>query len=44
MDSVVLILTEGLAKYGDGLHYNTAGQIELGRRFAEGYFQITEVP
>ena len=41
---VVLVSTEGLAKQGDELHYNTAGQLELGRRFAEAYLQIEEMP
>jgi hypothetical protein len=44
LDGVVLILTEGLAKQPDELHYNTAGQIELGKRFAEAYLQIDEAP
>jgi hypothetical protein len=44
LNGVVLVSTEGLAKHGDGLHYNTAGQLELGRRFAEAYLQIEEMP
>jgi hypothetical protein len=44
LEGVVLVSTEGLAKWPDELHYNTAGQLELGRRFAEAYFQIAAVP
>ncbi|MEL6250430.1 MAG: sialate O-acetylesterase [Bacteroidota bacterium] len=34
MDAVYMIETEGLAKYKDEVHYNSEGQIELGKRFA----------
>lgn len=34
-----LILTDGLKKRNDDLHYNTAGQIALGERFAKAYLQ-----
>jgi hypothetical protein len=40
LDGVALVSTEGLAKHRDELHYNTAGQIELGRRFAEAFLQL----
>jgi len=32
--AVRLIDTEGLSKREDGVHYDTAGLLELGRRFA----------
>jgi hypothetical protein len=32
-----LVPTDGLSKAADGLHYDTAGQVELGRRFAQAY-------
>ena len=32
--AVRLIDTEGLSKRDDGVHYDTAGLLELGRRFA----------
>ena len=35
MENVYMIETEGLAKYEDEVHYNSEGQIELGKRFAE---------
>lgn len=35
MEGVSMIETQGLDKHKDNLHYNTAGQLELGRRFAE---------
>ena len=44
LDGVVLVSTEGLAKHPDELHYNTAGQLELGRRFAEAYLKLGETP
>jgi hypothetical protein len=44
LDRVVLVSTEGLAKQRDELHYNTEGQIELGRRFAEAYLQMEKMP
>jgi hypothetical protein len=38
--SAVLVSTGGLPKAPDNLHYNTAGQMELGRRFAEAYLDL----
>ena len=35
-----LVPTEGLPKTPDNLHYNTAGQMELGQRFAEAYLDL----
>jgi hypothetical protein len=35
-----LISTAGLPKLPDGLHYDTAGQIELGQRFAQAYTRL----
>lgn len=35
-----MVSTEGLAKHDDQLHYNTAGQLELGRRFARAYLEL----
>ncbi len=32
-----LIKTDDLGKRNDGVHYNTAGQLELGKRFARAY-------
>jgi len=37
---VVLVSTEDLEKHTDNLHYNTAGQLALGKRFAEAYLQL----
>jgi hypothetical protein len=34
-----LVSTQGLKKRSDNLHYNTAGQIALGLRFAEAFIQ-----
>lgn len=34
---VKLVSTEGLGKIYDHVHYNTKGQIELGKRFAKAY-------
>lgn len=36
---VALIDTVGLTRHADQLHYDTAGQIELGRRFGQGYLE-----
>ena len=36
----IMISTEGLAKHDDNLHYNTEGQLELGRRFARAYLEL----
>jgi hypothetical protein len=36
-----LISTQGLKKRNDNLHYNTAGQLALGIRFAEAFIQTT---
>ncbi len=34
-----LVKTDDLAKRNDGLHYNTEGQLELGKRFARAFFK-----
>ncbi|MEM6805480.1 MAG: sialate O-acetylesterase, partial [Bacteroidota bacterium] len=34
MEGVYMIETEGLGKFDDEVHYNTEGQLELGKRFA----------
>jgi hypothetical protein len=34
-----LVRTDDLAKRNDHLHYNTSGQLELGKRFARAYFK-----
>ena len=34
-----LVSTDGLSKWGDGVHYDTAGQLELGRRFADTFLE-----
>ena len=36
---VKLVSTEGLGKLYDHVHYDTQGQIELGKRFAKAYFR-----
>jgi len=33
------VKTDDLAKRNDHLHYNTQGQLELGKRFARAYLQ-----
>ncbi len=38
--AVYLVRTEGLSRHADGLHYDTAGQLELGRRFASAYLAV----
>jgi lysophospholipase L1-like esterase len=35
----VMVSTDGLGKQEDGIHYNAAGQMELGKRFATAYIQ-----
>ncbi len=37
-----MVSTEGLAKHDDDLHYNSEGQLELGRRFARAYLAMRE--
>ena len=37
LPQVKLVSTEGLGKIYDHVHYNTQGQIELGKRFAKAY-------
>jgi len=34
-----VVSTDGLSKLGDGIHYDAAGQIELGKRFAAAYIR-----
>jgi hypothetical protein len=38
--NTALVSTEGLPKAPDNLHYNTAGQMELGRRFAQAFLDM----
>jgi len=38
--AATMVSTEGLAKHDDDLHYNTEGQLELGRRFARAYLAM----
>lgn len=40
LPGVYLVDTQGLSRHADGLHYDTAGQLELGRRFAEAYLRV----
>ncbi len=35
----LMVSTDGLGKQADGIHYNAAGQMELGKRFAKAYLQ-----
>lgn len=37
-----MVSTEGLTKRPDHLHYDSAGQIELGKRFAEAYLAMAK--
>ena len=37
-----LVSTQGLEKQSDNLHYNTAGQLALGQRFAKAFIQTTK--
>lgn len=39
---VHLIETEGLSRHDDGVHYDTEGILELGRRFAEAYLAVRD--
>jgi hypothetical protein len=32
-----VVYTDGLGKQADSIHYDTAGQLELGKRFARAY-------
>ncbi len=41
--NTVVISTEGLRKWEDHVHYSSQGQLELGRRFAEGYLSRVQV-
>ncbi|AYN69084.1 hypothetical protein D1013_17710 [Euzebyella marina] len=40
LPNTYMITTEGIAKRDDNLHYNTEGQIELGRRFGEKLVEL----
>ena len=40
--NVKLISTDGLEKRRDQIHYNFAGQIGLGKRFAKAYSEMIE--
>ena len=39
---VHLVPTEAVSKHGDDTHYDAAGQLELGRRFARSYLTLLE--
>lgn len=39
LSNTLLITTQGLGKMADGIHYNAAGQMELGLRFAHAYIR-----
>ena len=39
---VVLVSTDGLSKQGDRVHYDSRGLLELGRRFADAYLELTQ--
>ena len=40
LPGVYLVDTGGLSRHADGVHYDTAGQLELGRRFARTYLEL----
>lgn len=40
LPGVYLVDTQGLSRHADGVHYDTAGQLELGRRFAQVYLDL----
>ena len=40
--NTLLVSTDGLGKLYDHVHYNTKGQIELGKRFANAYIQTQQ--
>lgn len=40
MSFAKMVSTEGLSKHDDHLHYDTRGQLELGRRMARAYLQF----
>ena len=42
LNNVVMFDTEGLTKWDDDLHYDTAGIVELGKRFARAYIKIVD--
>ncbi|MBN1673812.1 MAG: hypothetical protein JXR37_22380 [Kiritimatiellae bacterium] len=35
-----MVQTDGLSKWQDNLHYDSEGQLELGRRFAKAYLEL----
>lgn len=37
---VWLVDTDDISKWDDNLHYDSAGQLELGRRFAQAYLEV----
>ncbi len=39
LPDTLLVSTNGLGKLADGIHYNAAGQMELGLRFAQAYIR-----
>ncbi|HUW34290.1 MAG TPA: sialate O-acetylesterase [Planctomycetota bacterium] len=39
--NVAGVSTEGISKLADGLHYDSPGLIELGRRFAQAYLAVS---
>ncbi len=42
MSHIKMVDTDDLSKWDDDLHYDTQGQIELGKRFAEAIFPFIE--
>jgi hypothetical protein len=42
--NTVMIRTKGLPTKGDNIHFNTEGQLELGRRLAKAYLKMLEAP
>jgi len=39
-----LVSTDGLKKWPGDVHYDSAGQVELGQRFARAYLKLVDVP
>jgi hypothetical protein len=42
--NTAMVDCDGAEKRGDHLHYNTAGQIELGKRFSQAYLMLIAEP
>ncbi|UJS22783.1 sialate O-acetylesterase [Thiothrix winogradskyi] len=39
LPGALMVSTDGLGKQSDGIHYDAAGQMELGKRFAKAYIE-----